>query len=302
MQRLFVLLQYLAPQRLLTRAAGALARSEILASVLIRFFIRRYGVDMSEAREPDPAGYRNFNEFFTRELKPGARPPANEEDAVLCPADGAVSELGPISNGRLLQAKGRHFELQELLGGDAELAKALNGGRFITIYLSPRDYHRVHMPLRGRLLQTRHIPGKLFSVNEASTALIPGLFSRNERLVSVFDGGRGRKDKDREDRDRDDKDRFAVVMVGAMIVAGIAAVWDEPGREGRLRAPERKIEDRELILAAGAEMGRFELGSTVILLFPPGAMEFDPGLASGDIVRMGRKIGRLADKYQEEIP
>ncbi len=297
MQRLFVLLQYLAPQCLLTRAAGALARSEILAGVLIRFFIRRYGVDMREAREPDPAGYRNFNEFFTRELEPGARPPANEEDAVLCPADGAVSELGPISNGRLLQAKGRHFELQELLGGDADLAQALNGGRFITIYLSPRDYHRVHMPLRGRLLQTRHIPGKLFSVNEASTALVPGLFSRNERLVSVFDGGLGRKN-----RDRDDKDRFAVVMVGAMIVAGIAAVWDEPGREGRLRAPERKFEDRELILAAGAEMGRFELGSTAILLFPPGAMEFDPGLAPGDIVRMGRKIGRLADNYQEEIP
>lgn len=291
MQRLFVLLQYLAPQRLLTRAAGALARSEALAGVLIRLFIRRYSVDMSEACEPDPAGYRNFNEFFTRELKPGARPPANEEDAVLCPADGAVSELGPIGNGRLLQAKGRHFEVQELLGDD-DLAQALNGGRFITIYLSPRDYHRVHMPLRGRLLQTRHIPGKLFSVNEASTALIPGLFSRNERLVSVFDGGPGCKNSD----------RFAVVMVGAMIVAGIAAVWDEPGREGRLRAPERKFEDRELILAAGAEMGRFELGSTVILLFPPGAMEFNPGLAPGDIVRMGCKIGRLADKCQEEIP
>ncbi len=284
MQRLFVLLQYLLPQRLLTSAAGALARGEVLAGLLIRLFIRRYGVDMSEALDPDPSSYRNFNEFFTRELKPGARPLAGEAGAVLCPADGAVSELGAIDGERLLQAKGRHFELRDLLGGDGELARALGGGRFVTIYLSPRDYHRVHMPLQGRLLQTRHIPGKLFSVNEASTALIPGLFSRNERLVSVFEGEYG---------------RFAVVMVGAMIVAGIRAVWDETGREGRLRAPVQDFADRGPTLAAGAEMGCFELGSTVILLFPPGAMEFEPGLAPGDSVRMGRKIGRLLPKEIE---
>lgn len=281
MQRLFVLLQYLLPQRLLTSVAGALARGEAPAELLIRLFIRRYRVDMSEALDPDPSSYRNFNEFFTRELKPGARPLAHETDAILCPADGAVSQLGPIDGERLLQAKGRHFELQDLLDGDAELARTLDGGHFITIYLSPRDYHRVHMPTQGRLLQTRHIPGKLFSVNETSTALIPNLFSRNERLISIFKGDRG---------------RFAVVMVGAMIVAGIRTVWDEPGREGRSRAPEQNFEDHGPTLAAGAEMGRFELGSTVILLFPPDTIKLNPDLAPGDSVRMGHKIGQFLPK------
>ena len=281
MQRLFVLLQYLLPQRLLTSVAGALARGEVPAGLLIRLFIRRYRVDMSEALDPDPSSYRNFNEFFTRELKPGARPLAHETDAILCPADGAVSQLGPIDGERLLQAKGRHFELQDLLGGDAELARKLDGGHFITIYLSPRDYHRVHMPTQGRLLQTRHIPGKLFSVNETSTTLIPNLFSRNERLISIFEGECG---------------RFAVVMVGAMIVAGIHTIWDEPGREGRSRAPEQNFADHGPTLAAGAEMGRFELGSTVILLFPPGAMELESGLAPGESVRMGHKIGQFLPK------
>ena len=281
MRRLFVLLQYLLPQRLLTSIAGALARGEVPAGLLIRLFIRRYRVDMSEALDPDPSSYRNFNEFFTRELKPGARPLADEAGAVFCPADGAVSELGAIDGERLLQAKGRHFELRDLLGGDAELARTLDGGHFITIYLSPRDYHRVHMPTQGRLLQTRHIPGKLFSVNEASTTLIPNLFSRNERLISVFEGDRG---------------RFAIVMVGAMIVAGIRTVWDEPGREGRSRAPAQNFADHGPTLAAGAEMGRFELGSTVILLFPPDTIKLNPDLAPGDIVRMGNKIGRLLPK------
>ena len=282
MRRLFALLQYLLPQRLLTSVAGALARGEAPAGLLIRLFIRRYRVDMSEALDPDPSSYRNFNEFFTRKLKPGARPLANEADAILCPADGAVSQLGPIHGERLMQAKGRHFELQDLLGGDAELARTLDGGHFITIYLSPRDYHRVHMPTQGRLLQTRHIPGKLFSVNEASTALIPNLFSRNERLICIFEGECG---------------HFAVVMVGAMIVASIRAVWDEPGREGRSRAPEQNFADHGPTLAAGAEMGRFELGSTVILLFPPETIKFNPDLTPGDNVRMGQKIGQLLPKH-----
>ena len=285
MQRLFVLLQYLLPQRLLTSVAGALARGEAPAELLIRLFIRRYRVDMSEALDPDPSSYRDFNEFFTRELKPGARPLANEADAILCPADGAVSQLGPIHGERLLQAKGRHFELQDLLGGDADLARTLDGGHFITIYLSPRDYHRVHMPTQGRLLQTRHIPGKLFSVNETSTALIPNLFSRNERLISIFKGDRG---------------HFAVVMVGAMIVAGIRTVWDEPGREGRSRAPEQNFADHGPTLAAGAEMGRFELGSTVILLFPPDTIKLNPDLTPEDSVQMGRNIGRLLPKNSFE--
>ena len=281
MQRLFVLLQYLLPQRLLTSIAGALARSEVLAGVLIRLFIRRYRVNMTEALDPDPAGYRNFNEFFTRALKPGARPRADEPDAVQCPADGVISELGAIDGERLLQAKGRHFELQDLLGDDVELARTLDGGHFVTIYLSPRDYHRVHMPTQGRLLQTRHIPGKLFSVNETSTALIPNLFSRNERLVSTFEGDHG---------------HFAVVMVGAMIVAGIRTIWDEPGREGRSRAPTQDYADQGPTLTTGAEMGHFELGSTVILLFPPDTIKLNPDLAPGDSVRMGHKIGQFLPK------
>ena len=278
MPRLFVLLQYLLPQRLLTRAAGALARSERLAGPLIRLFIRRYRVDMREAADPDPAAYRTFIDFFTRPLQASARPLAEAENAVLCPADGALSEFGEIGES-LMQAKGVAFATASLLGGDAALAGELDGGRFMTIYLSPRDYHRVHMPLAGRLLETRYIPGRLFSVNEASTALIPGLFCRNERLVSVFEGESG---------------RFAVVMVGAMIVAGIRTVWDEHSvpRAGVPRAREQSFSDRELRLAAGAEMGRFELGSTVIVLFPPGAVAFAPGLAPGDTLKMGREIGR----------
>ena len=274
MPRLFVVLQYLLPQRLLTRIAGALARNETLAGLLIRLFIRRYRVDMSEARNPDPASYRSFNEFFTRPLKAGARPLEQQESTVLCPADGALSQSGTIGE-TLVQAKGIEFATASLLGGDESLARELVGGSFMTIYLSPRDYHRVHLPLAGKLLRSRYIPGKLFSVNDASTALIPGLFRRNERLVSVFDGDCG---------------RFVLIMVGAMIVAGIRTVWDEAGSPGK---PEQSFADRDLIFAAGEEVGRFQLGSTVILLFPPGAVEFEAGLAPGDSLRMGRSIGRI---------
>ncbi|MYA66735.1 MAG: phosphatidylserine decarboxylase [Gammaproteobacteria bacterium] len=277
MRRLFVLLQYLLPQRLLTSAAGALARNEAMAGLLIRLFISRYQVDMNEALDPDPASYRSFNEFFTRHLKAGARPLAKEEDAVLCPADGALSQFGAIGK-TLVQAKGVEFSTAALLGANEKLARELQGGRFMTIYLSPRDYHRVHMPLVGKLSRTRYIPGKLFSVNEASTDSIPGLFSRNERLVCEFMWERG---------------HFAVVMVGAMIVAGIRTIWDSPGARQTL---EQCFTGKQPILAAGAEMGRFELGSTVILLFPPGTMEFEPGLAPGDRLEMGRKIGRLLPK------
>ncbi len=296
MPRLLVLLQYLLPQRLLTAAAAFLAEREAPAGLLIRLFIRRYRVDMSEALHPDPASYRTFNEFFSRALKPGARPVAAAPGALLCPADGAVSELGTIADGRLLQAKGQRYQLSQLLGGDAlptqprgaaesnsQLAREFDGGSFITVYLSPRDYHRVHMPLAGRLLGTAHVPGKLFSVNAASAARIPGLFCRNERLVSIFDSEIG---------------RFAVVMVGAMIVAGIRTVWDETGAPGRGQAAS--FGDRGPALPAGAEMGLFQLGSTVILLFPPGAVEFDPRLAPGAPLRMGGEIGRLRSGDQRK--
>ncbi len=281
MKRLFVLLQHLLPQRLLTSAAGALARNETLATVLIRLFIRQYRVDMSEALRGDPSSYRDFNEFFTRELKPGARPLATAADAVLCPADGAVSELGPISSAQLLQAKGRYFDLVALLGGDGELAQALDGGQFLTIYLSPRDYHRVHMPLQGRLLRAKRVPGALFSVNETSTALIPDLFNRNERMIGVFEGEFG---------------RFAVIMVGAMIVGGIRTVWDESDGAGCAQKNARDFGGDGPRLRAGAEMGRFELGSTVILLFPPDTIEFARELEPGKPVRMGGEIGRRIGK------
>jgi len=274
-QRAFVLLQHLLPQRLLTAAAGVLARSELLAGVLIPLFIRHYRVNMNEALHPDPASYRSFNAFFTRQLRAGARPLATGAGAVLCPADGVISESGMIG-AEPLRAKRSEFDTASLLGGDAALARQLAGGSFVTIYLSPRDYHRVHMPLGGRLARTRHVPGKLFSVNAASTALIPGLFCRNERLICEFETGFG---------------RFVVVMVGAMIVAGIRAAWDEPGREGRLRPPERSFGGRGPQLEAGAELGRFELGSTVIVLFPPDTIKFAPSL--GERVQMGQKIGAL---------
>lgn len=274
----FIWLQHVLPQHLLSRGAGSLASSETpwLKDLLIRRFITAYDAQMNEAQRP-VSEYRSFNDFFTRALKPGARPLADAATSILCPADGAVSQLGQIEDGRIMQAKGQSYTATELLGGDAQLATKFGGGSFITIYLSPSDYHRVHMPVSGKLQQTTYIPGDLFSVNTATAADVPRLFSRNERLSSVFASDLG---------------QVASVMVGAMIVASIETVW------GGLVQPHGKhvsTEDfgaGEHNLAAGDEMGRFLLGSTVILLFEPGKIAWRDGLKPLDKVRMGDAIAR----------
>ncbi len=277
--RPFIWLQHLAPQHILSRLAGSLASSRIpwLRDMLIRRFIRAYDVDMDQAERP-ASDYSCFNDFFTRALKPGARPLADGGEHILCPADGAISQLGRIEDGRILQAKGQSYSAAELLGGDAALAARFDGGHFITIYLSPSDYHRVHMPAAGKLRETTYIPGDLFSVNTATAAAVPRLFARNERLACIFDTARG---------------TAASVMVGAMIVASIETVWS-----GLVKPHGRQVirtaypEDTAPQLEAGEEMGRFLLGSTVILLFEPGKIEWLNGLKPLDTVRMGQALAR----------
>lgn len=274
----FIWLQHAMPHHAVSRLAGKFAGSEApwLKERLIRRFIATYDVDMTEAARPVDA-YASFNDFFTRELKPGARPLANAEEYVLSPADGAISQIGQIEQGRIFQAKGREFTATQLLGGDPELARRFEGGTFATIYLSPKDYHRVHMPAAGELLGTIYVPGDLFSVNQVTAENVDDLFARNERLAALFDGPRG---------------CFASVMVGAMIVAGIETVWG--GREAA-HAPHprhRTFTDGEHAFAAGDEMGRFFLGSTVVLLFEPGRVEWLEQFSAGDSVRMGEALGR----------
>lgn len=274
----FVLLQHILPQHMLSRMAGVMASSERpwIKDRLIRRFAHTYGVDMGDAVRGFPE-FASFNDFFTRELKPGARPLADAEQFILSPADGAISQLGEVSDGRIFQAKGRDFTAGEILGHAPEIARRFEGGRFITIYLSPRDYHRVHMPAAGALQSTTYIPGDLFSVNQQTAEGVDRLFARNERLACLFDGAVG---------------QFASVMVGAMIVAGIDTVW--PHRftgHGRGLAHE-DFTSTDIRLDAGAEMGRFYLGSTVVLLFEPGRVEWLESLQPGDSVRMGAAIGR----------
>lgn len=278
MSNAFIRLQKVLPHHAVSRIAGRFAGSELrwLKDRLIRRFIAAYDVDMNEAARPVEA-YASFNDFFTRELKPGARRLADSASHVLSPADGAISQIGRIADGRIFQAKGRDFTAGQLLGGDAEAAERFEGGAFATIYLSPKDYHRVHMPAAGALRQTTYVPGDLFSVNQVTAENIDGLFARNERLACRFEGPRG---------------HFASVMVGAMIVAGIETVWS-----GRVKTHNPQLVSRDFAagehdLAAGDEMGRFFLGSTVVLLFEPGRVEWDAALKAGDSVRMGQALGR----------
>jgi len=277
MSTAFIRAQHLAPQHGLSKFAGRIADSTLpwLKQRLIERFIAIYDVDMSEAAEPASA-YPNFNAFFTRALKDGARPLADAERFVLSPADGAVSQVGPIAGGRIVQAKARDYSVAELLGGDAAGAAQFEGGSFVTIYLSPRDYHRVHMPTAGALRSTRYVPGDLFSVNAVTADGVDRLFARNERLACLFDTPIG---------------AMASVMVGAMIVAGVETVWG-----GRVVPHRKTVEqasfDGSLQFAAGAEMGRFYLGSTVVLLFEPGKIEWVEDLAPGSTVRMGQAIAR----------
>lgn len=274
----FIWLQHALPHHAVSRLAGRFAGSEApwLKDRLIRRFIDTYDVDMTEAARPVEA-YASFNDFFTRELKPGARPLADASEYVLSPADGAISQIGTIEAGRIFQAKGREFTATQLLGGDPAIAERFEGGAFATIYLSPKDYHRVHMPAAGELLGTVYVPGDLFSVNQVTAENVDDLFARNERLACMFDGAHG---------------CFASVMVGAMIVAGVETVWG--GRE-TAHAPHvrhRIFADGEHDFAAGDEMGRFFLGSTVVLLFEPGRVEWLDPFKAGDTVRMGQALGR----------
>jgi phosphatidylserine decarboxylase len=276
---LFVLLQHLLPQHLLSRLVGRFAecRTPWIKNRLIDGFRRYYDVDMSEALQPDPAAYPHFNAFFTRALKADARPLDTTPGAVLSPVDGTISQRGTLQYGRIFQAKGRGYALTTLLGGDSQRADPFIDGEFATLYLSPRDYHRVHMPLTGTLRETVYIPGDLYSVNATTTAGVENLFARNERLVAIFDTALG---------------PMAMVLVGAMIVAGIETVWRgqvaplprQPLLLDRFDATPPRLEQ-------GAEMGRFKLGSTVILLFPKGSLQWLEGLSAGSLVRMGERLG-----------
>lgn len=274
----FILLQHLLPHHAVSRAAGKIASSEIgwLKDRLIRRFIATYDVDMSEAARGIDQ-YRSFNDFFTRELEPDARPLGDPSQYVLSPADGAISQIGRIEQGRIFQAKGRHFTTVQLLGGDEKAARLFEGGHFATIYLSPRDYHRVHMPAAGDLKTTTYVPGDLFSVNQVTAENVDGLFARNERLACLFEGEDG---------------VFASVMVGAMIVAGVETVWSGLVETHAPKLVREEFADGRHSFAAGNEMGRFVLGSTVILLFEPGKVEWQPDLGPGDSVRMGQPLGK----------
>lgn len=279
-ERLAVLAQYLLPKQALTQMAGAFARSHSggIGTWAMRRFVARYDVDMTQAAEPDITAYASFNDFFTRALKPGARPIADA--ALVSPVDGAISQFGAIAGDQLFQAKGHAYSTAALLGGDTALAAAYTGGHFATLYLSPRDYHRVHMPCDGRLRRMLHVPGSLFSVNPVTARGVPGLFARNERVVCVFDGADG---------------PFVLVLVGATIVGSMATVWHgvvNTTRPGHLREwrYEEDSPQGPVQLRKGEEMGRFLLGSTVVLLFPPGPLRFNADWAPGGTVRMGEKM------------
>ncbi len=276
MSRYKIFWQYLLPQHLLSRLIGRLAngRWSWLKNAMIRWFIKHYHVDMSIAEVPDPSRYDTFNQFFTRALKAEARPIVTG-DTIACPADGFISQVGMIKDNRIFQAKGFSFDLVELLGGSSEQAKSFQNGNFATIYLSPKDYHRVHMPMDGALQEMVYVPGKLFSVNRDSVAHIPNLFARNERVVSLFNTPIG---------------EMALILVGAMIVASIETIWSG------LVNPSKTIQtwqfsDENIVLKKGEEMGRFQLGSTVIVLFAPGVMQWRDDIRPDQAVLMGQQLG-----------
>jgi len=281
-ERAAVRLQYALPKRAMTEVAGRIAdaRRGAATTRLIRWFIRRYGVDMSEAAEPDPARYATFNEFFTRALKAGARPIADAE--LVCPVDGAISQFGDIERDQIVQAKGHRYTTIALVGGDADLAARFEHGLFATLYLSPRDYHRIHMPCDGTLVRMTHVPGELFSVNPVTARGVPGLFARNERVVCVFEHARG---------------PFVLVLVGATIVGSMATVWHGVVNSPRARAPRSwSYRPDEVRLRKGDEMGRFLLGSTVVLLFPPSFHRFHPRWVAGGAVRLGEPMGLAIER------
>lgn len=272
-----VILQYLLPHRALSRVVYWATRWTFAPwkNWLIGTVVRRYHVDMAEAAQPDPLAYQHFNAFFTRKLRADARRADGDPAALLSPADGRISQAGPIVDGRIFQAKGQDYSAAELLGDEAA-ATPYRNGRFVTVYLSPRDYHRVHMPLRGTLKETVHVPGRIFSVAPFAVEAIPRLFARNERLVCHFEGEHG---------------PFAVVMVGAILVSSVATVWDGLVIPPYAPAIRRKsFAGQGITLERFAEMARFNMGSTVILLLPAGTPELD-ALQPQQAVQVGQRIG-----------
>lgn len=279
-EALTTLPQYALPQHTLSKLASHLTHCENKAwkNLFIKQIIRHYGVNMDEALEPDIDAYRSFNHFFTRELKPGVRPLTSEKNAIASPADGAVSQAGQITGGDIFQAKGKSFTATDLLGGSAERAAPFHDGQFATIYLSPKDYHRLHMPLTGTLKEMVHIPGRLFSVNAATTNSVPGLFARNERVAAIFDTEAG---------------PMALVLVGAIFVSSVETVW-----HGVVTPPTVSnvktwtYENDAPTLKIGEEMGRFNMGSTIIVLFGKDKAQWVDGFKAEKLVNLGELIGR----------
>ena len=277
---LFVALQRLLPKHMLSRLIAKTAESKTpwLKNVLISRAISAFNINMDEALSDDLNDYENFNAFFTRALKDGVRPITSEPKSIACPADGAISQAGPISKNKILQAKGIDYSTGRLLGNTAE-AKLYEDGSFATIYLSPRDYHRVHIPLAGKLTSTRYIPGELFSVNDQTAQALPGLFARNERLVCEFES--------------DEVGTFAVIFVGAMLVAGIETVWGGFEAPGPGAVRETDFSDQSLNFAKGDEIGRFKFGSTVIMLFQDQKNRWTDKIEPHATVYMGEQIGTI---------
>jgi phosphatidylserine decarboxylase len=276
--RIKVLPQYMIPKQALTSFAGRVAgaRGGAMTTGLIRWFVGKYGVNMAEAENPDIASYASFNEFFTRALKSGARPLADAD--FVCPVDGAISQFGAIDDHQIFQAKGHKFTTAELVGGDVALASHFQHGSFANLYLSPKDYHRIHMPCDGRLTRMIYVPGALFSVNPTTARGVPGLFARNERVVCVFES--------------EEHGPFVMTLVGATIVGSMATVWHGVVNPPRLsRICEWSYDDQPVVLKKGDEMGRFLLGSTVVMLFRKDTIAFNPGWAPERAVRLGEMMG-----------
>ena len=276
--QLAVIPQYLMPKLAMTRLAGLVASAEwgAVTTWVIKRFVKRYNVNMNEAAHADPAHYKSFNEFFTRPLKDGVRPLSRSE--WVCPVDGAISQCGAIERDQIFQAKGHHYSTRALVGGDAALAAQFQNGQFATLYLSPRDYHRIHMPIAGKLLRMIHVPGDLFSVNPTTARGVPGLFARNERVVCEFETEKG---------------PMVLVLVGATIVGSMATVWHgqvNPPRPGTVR--EWRYDTQDLRLQKGEEMGRFLLGSTVVMLFPENSLRFPDDWLSTRPLQMGEAMSR----------
>ncbi|UOD28671.1 phosphatidylserine decarboxylase [Massilia violaceinigra] len=276
--RIKVIPQYLLPKQGLTRFAGRIAGHQggQYTTTLIRWFVGKYGVNMEEAANPDIASYASFNEFFTRPLRPGARPLAKAD--FVCPVDGAISQFGAIDDDQIFQAKGHKFSTTALVGGDAQLASQFQHGSFANLYLSPKDYHRLHMPCEGRLTRMIYVPGALFSVNPTTARGIPGLFARNERVVCVFNSK--------------EHGAFVLVLVGATIVGSMATTWHglvNPPRPGEVK--EWRYDDKNIVLKKGEEMGRFLLGSTIVMLFKKDTIAFNPEWAPERPVRLGEVMG-----------